>query len=281
MKEYILKNIAVLFLVSGSFIACEKEDEFPYFQCTMTTESDKVTLSFNTQGKYQTSYTIDWGDGQKETGKIDTWTAEKMTHFYAADQKTPYTITVDGGVTELDCSGNQLTSLIISGPLLKLYCSDNLLTSLNLTKLQRLEFLNCENNPLHSIDIGKSTKLTNIDLRYNLLTSLDVSKNTKLTSIDLHSGLLTSLDVSKNTKLNALNISSNRLTSLDVSKNTRLGYLFVDNNQLDAESLNSLFRMLPNSDLNPQAHVLSISRNPGTATCDITIARSKGWSILD
>ena len=78
----------------------------------------------------------------------------------------------------LDCSGNQLTSLDVSGcpALTSLYCSGNQLTSLNVSNNTALKFLNCYNNQLASLDVSNNNALRFLVCDNNQLTSLDLSK---------------------------------------------------------------------------------------------------------
>lgn len=105
-------------------------------------------------------------------------------------------------LTDLDCDGNQLTSLK--------------------TKNAELAFLNCYDNQLTSLDVSKNTELTLLECSDNRLTSLDVSQNTALTWLGCISNQLTSLDVTKNTKLETFGCGDNQLISLDISKNTAM-----------------------------------------------------------
>ena len=133
------------------------------------------------------------------------------------------------------------------------------------------------------------------------LTSLDVSKNTALKALLCGadqfyggSGKLTSLDVSNNTALVWLECQNNQLQSLDVSKNKALSILNCDNNQLSDVTLNALFGSL--HDINYLTYSdefiirtfginykkdIKIGNNPGTATCDRSIAEDKGWTVND
>ena len=101
-------------------------------------------------------------------------------------------------LASLDCSGNRLTSLDVSG----------------LTALTNLE---CDRNRLTSLDVSGLTALTNLECDRNRLTSLDVSGLTSLTYLNCVANQLASLDVSGLTALTNLDCSSNQLTSLDVS----------------------------------------------------------------
>jgi len=108
------------------------------------------------------------------------------------------------------------------------------------------------------------------------LNSLDVSKCPALTWLNCESNNLTSLDVSKNTALTYLICSSNNLTSLDVSKNTALTCLECSGNNLTSAALNQIFRDLPQV----TSGTIYMSGNPGTETCDKSIAENKGWRVM-
>lgn len=95
---------------------------------------------------------------------------------------------------------------------------------------------------------------------------------------------LTSLDVSKCTALTGLSCYGNPLTSLDVSKCTVLEYLNCYYNKFSANTLNKIFTDLPQGktrqedDYTWQSSV-HIEGNPGTATCNKSIAENKGWEV--
>uniref|UniRef100_UPI00126A767F leucine-rich repeat domain-containing protein n=1 Tax=Porphyromonas canoris TaxID=36875 RepID=UPI00126A767F len=203
----------------------------------------------------------------------------------------------------LDCASNSLTSLDVSKntALTYLECSKNSLTSLDVSKNKALTGLYCYRNSLTSLDVSKNTALTYLDCHSNPLTSLDVSKNTALKELSCSHNKFTSLDVSKNTKLEQLECYSNRLTSLDVSKNTALRRFSCEGNRslsslkisssindklwvryckLSAETLNEIFRTLP--DVKGQTEgekKIWIVDNPGTDACNKKIAEDKGWTV--
>ncbi len=96
---------------------------------------------------------------------------------------------------------------------------------------------------------------------------------------------LTSLDVSGCTALTELGCWSNNLTSLDVSKNTALTYLDCEDNKLTSSALNQIFRDLPQGKTWTEGHgrteqsSIIIYDNPGSNTCDKSIAENKGWEV--
>jgi hypothetical protein len=140
------------------------------------------------------------------------------------------------GLAELNCFGNQLSSLDVSKntALTYLSCGFNQLISLDVSKNTALIDLRCAANQLSSLDVSKNTALTDLICGDNQLTSLDLSTNTALDWLNCGDNQLTSLDVSKNTALTKLECGRywdffdgpcNQLTSLDLSKNTALTYL--------------------------------------------------------
>jgi len=110
---------------------------------------------------------------------------------------------------------------------------------------------------------------------------LDVSKNTTLKSLTVDNNQLTVLDVSNNTALTSLRCFGNQLTSLDLSKNTALNdswyCLDIRYNNFNTNALNALFSTL--HDNNVERKSMLIGGNPGTSTCDRSIATNKGWIV--
>jgi len=174
-------------------------------------------------------------------------------------------------LTNLQCQGNQLTSLDVSNntALTSLECWNNQLTSLDVSANTALTWLNCAINQLTSLDVSTNTALTGLSCYSNQLTTLDVSNNTALTGLWCGANDLTSLDVSSNTALNELHCNHNQLTSLDVSANTDLTELHCFNNQLTSldVSKNTALDELQVQD--NQLTTLDLSNNTALATLHI------------
>lgn len=79
----------------------------------------------------------------------------------------------------LDCSANNLTSLIISAlvNLESLYCGNNSLTALDISGVLALEQLFCQDNQLAALDFSGLENLNRVDCSGNQLTELDFSDN--------------------------------------------------------------------------------------------------------
>ena len=147
----------------------------------------------------------------------------------------------------LDCSGNSLRSLDVSGltALDSLDCSGNIytLTSLNVSGCTALTTLSCVSNRLTSLDVSGLTNLTSLSCGANQLTSLDLSGCTALKRLNCGANQLTSLDLSGCTALKRLNCSDNQLASLDLGGLAVFDSLDCSSNDLmslDLRSLSSL-----------------------------------------
>lgn len=210
----------------------------------------------------------------------------KIKEFYCYDVLTKLDVSKCPALVNLYCGDNNISSLDVSNctALIELECHENKLTSLGIGKNTALTYLYCRDNYISSLDVSKCTVLTELHCGGNNLTSLDITKNTALTKLWCYHNNLTSLDVTNNIMLIDLSCGNNNLTSLDVSKNTALTYLHCENNNLSASALNKIFNDLPqgkkwNEYGQKKQSTISIGNNPGTNTCDKSIAENKGWSV--
>ena len=256
MKKHFIYLMAIAITMAAFTSCCEKEETGNgQPQMTMTTQKNDVLLRMAGSG----TMTINWGDGTSATTyALSTTNVTDYNHMYSATQTHSITITGDN-ITVMDCSNNQITNLDVS-------------------KNTALTHLSCRDNQLTTLGLNKNTALTELRCPTNQITALDVSKNTALTRLECFGNQLAALDVSKNTALTGLECSYNQLTALDVSKNTALTELYCDYNQLTAAALNALFGTLHSNTI--ERKMIFIGYNPGTATCDISIAENKGWRVF-
>jgi hypothetical protein len=78
----------------------------------------------------------------------------------------------------------------------------------------------------------------------------------------------------------------NQLTSLNISGCIKLGTdtnsdtysVSISSNKLSATALNEIFTALPTVTNNQE---IEITDNPGTSTCNKSIATNKGWRVID
>ncbi|KQO34299.1 hypothetical protein ASF10_00840 [Flavobacterium sp. Leaf82] len=161
-------------------------------------------------------------------GKVLTSSINKLTFLNVSGAKISSLEGIDGfsALTNLICSGNQLTSLDLSNnyALQILDSSNNRLTELYTSKSNNLVALTCENNLLSTLDIINNTALDLLDFSGNQLSSIDLSQHKALSQLFCASNQLTKLDLSKNILLKDLNCSSNQLISLNLKNgnNTNL-----------------------------------------------------------
>lgn len=138
-------------------------------------------------------------------------------------------------ITELNCSGNSLTSLNVAAntALQVLDCSSNQLTAVDVSTNTALKELYVKNNfNLASLDVNSNTALETLHCYNNDLSTLDVSTNTSLRRLYCFGNNLTTLDVSSNTILFSLHCNSNDLTTLHLAPGTSLGTLRCEWNKL-------------------------------------------------
>ena len=138
-------------------------------------------------------------------------------------------------IIELNISGKGLVgNLNVTGleRLEYLDCSGNRLTSLNVTNNSNLLFLLCGNNQLTNLNVTNNVELRVLLCSNNKLESLNVEKNEKLVILTCHENQLPSLNLAANTELETLLCGDNSLTGLDVMGLVKLTELYCNDNQL-------------------------------------------------
>lgn len=115
----------------------------------------------------------------------------------------------------LNCSDNNLTSLIVNNPRINtIYCTNNLIDKLSLSSPNgTLRYLYCSNNQLNSLDT-RTLQLEDLECANNNISSLNI--NTSIKQLDCSNNKLSSLNARIYTNLTKLNCSYNDLNELDV-----------------------------------------------------------------
>jgi len=202
---------------------------------------------------------------------------------------------------EINAHSNSLTTLNVSGlmALEILRASNNQLTLVNVSRCSALSSLGINNNPLTSLDVSGCTALSSLNLSVMSLTSLSINGGDTLKSFVITDGpliyldvsgctalqslyircQLTSLNVSGLTSLGSLDVSNNQLTTLNVSGCTTLRSLNVRMNQFTSTNLNNLFETLHGYTISEFSKGINIGFNPGTDSCDRSIAEAKEWIV--
>ena len=99
----------------------------------------------------------------------------------------------------LDCSGNQLTDLYLSGnpALTELRCGNNSITELNISGNEALVKVICTTNQLATLDLSGNPALSELECGDNRLKTLDVSHNPALHYVACAQNQISVLDISE------------------------------------------------------------------------------------
>lgn len=138
-----------------------------------------------------------------------------------------------------------------------------------------------------NVYVDVSTALTSLETTHNgdLNGVLDLSGNfSSLNSVNVSGNLITSADIS-NFKITVgsqftVNLSNNALTSITANGTTFSDFCSatcdLSNNQLSSLELNGFFTSISSSYLS----IIDVSNNPGTATCNPSIATAKNYAVI-
>jgi hypothetical protein len=192
-------------------------------------------------------------------------------------------------ISYLDLSGHSnLTSCILqSNGLTGINLQDSGLSGYGITlnmganKFTALD-LNRFNAKINYVSVAGTPTLSSLVLPYNAYSLANMS------DFDCSVCSLTSLDMTRLSggALYQFDISNNKLTSIDIPAGWggRVGYqtnVNIRNNNLNATALNNFFTTLGTYigtyDMYGAGGSIYISGNPGSSTCNTSIATAKGW----
>jgi len=190
-------------------------------------------------------------------------------------------------LTELNLANNNLTTF--SGTLLSkltlLALSNNNLTTFSGIGMSALTELILNNNNLTTFSNTGLSALTELSLEGNNLTTFSGTGLSALRLLYLDDNNLTTFAGTGLSALINLYLNNNNLTSIDgagmmLSYNSNQSGTYpagseFQNNSLSAAALNSFFTTLGNA-----SGFLDVSGNPGSATCNPTLATAKGYTVL-
>lgn len=166
-----------------------------------------------------------WGDGTSETKDLykDKATAIKS-------KLVDRTLTIEGDVAVLECSGNNLLKLDVAQmpQLTDLISRKNFHTELDLTKSTELRYLLLQDSPVEALDLSHSSQIDSIVCtNNNKLRSLALPQQApQLKKLDLSTcPFISSVNLKGMPRLEYLDLSGLALTELDISQNLELTYL--------------------------------------------------------
>ena len=237
-------------------------------------QSGIETVTIGIQGTGAT--TIDWGDGSSPETSPDP---QSNTHIYSG---TPLrTITIIGeNITQVNCSNMGVQSLTLNNnnTLNTIICSGNQITVLDVHECSALMLLYCNDNQIMSLNVQGCSGLTELWCYDNRLTSLDVSDCDALIKLWCQRNLLSTLNMGRCAALINIDCDYNQLISINVSASVLLTSLRCTHNLLQAPALNALFESLHRNSISTGKNVF-IGNNPGSGSCNRSIATRKGWVI--
>ncbi len=120
-------------------------------------------------------------------------------------------------LTNLNCSGNGLTSIVLSG------CTS-------------LQVLKCANNLLSALSVEGNTSITSLDCSWNTLETLNIEGCTSLVRLQCNNNELNELTIGTNPALTDLYCVWNNLTAIDFSLNSQLINFSCEENCIDIQS---------------------------------------------
>ena len=153
-----------------------------------------------------------------------------------ADKVTELDLSYDSESTDRSVIGS-LDGIRIFRNLKNLDCDFNAITSLDLSGMDKLEYVNCSYNKIASLNLQGCTSLMQVYANVNELTSLDLSGCENIKFVQAYKNRLTSFELKDKAELGYLDVSQNSLTSIKVSGCPKLGILNCGSNNLTSLEL--------------------------------------------
>lgn len=292
-------------------LAYQKESEpqpaDPNMVLTLTQENQELTMSLG--GVAGTSFSVDWGDGEKKTydgaktltgavkgNKVQIYGSDIMIFRAISQGLSTLEIKAAPQLAKLTVTDNQLTKLDLKNcPALKfLYCGTNQIEHpLDLSAQTQMMVLSCPRNKISGrLDLAHITGLTSIECYNNAITELKLPTDaTVLTQLDCDSNRLQLIDLATCTALTELNCAENELTSLDVEKNIKLKKIYAIGNKLkqvsiatntELETLTLTNNQLSSLDLSKSTNLQNLYLGNNQLTgLDLTNNEKLAWFVVE
>jgi len=163
------------------------------------------------------------------------------------------------------------------------HLNDTVISDLELISLEVLTEIDVTNTRIVNLNVSSADTLINIYGGGNsYLSSITLGHQPYLTTLDvMNSTSLASLDVSDCDSLQYIGAHNCGLTSITVNGLVGLFSfcdVFIHDNYLTETTINSFFNNL-GTIVSPGFANIDVSNNPGSSTCDKTIAEAKGWNV--
>ena len=156
-----------------------------------------------------------------------------------ADKVTELELTYDSESTDREIISS-LEGIKIFRNLKNLECDFNAITSLDLSGMDKLEYVNCSYNKISSLKVQGCTSLMQLYANVNELASLDLSSCDNIKFVQAYKNSLNSFELKDKAELGYLDVSQNQLSSIKVSGCPKLGILNCGSNSLTKLELGDL-----------------------------------------
>lgn len=215
----------------------------------MTVESTEQEIKIGTGGSKGTTFSIDWGDGNKvEYEGAKTVTNKPLDNTIKIYGDNILILLVDNiGLTALDvtnapklsklsCSNNKLSELDLSHneSLTGVYCSENLISKpLNISQCTNMRAFDISRNAIPGqLDLSQMSSLSSFKCFNNAITEILLPKTAPLNTIDCDSNRIATLDLTGINDLAELNCGFNELTELTLTGLPNLSKVYAPGNKL-------------------------------------------------
>lgn len=167
-------------------------------------------------------YTLDWGDGKATTGQLATTATTIYGELPSQD------LTLYGNIAVLECSGNALTELDITGmpTLTHIISRENYVAEMDFSKCPELKMVCIQSSPLNKLDLSANAKIDSIIVTNNRIASLTLPEKSPLKYLSCTTNSpLTELNLTGCEELKYLDAMQTMVTKFDLSKNKKLEYV--------------------------------------------------------
>ncbi len=215
----------------------------------MTVERTEQEIKIGTGGPKGTTFSIDWGDGNK----VEYEGAKNVTNkpigntikiygdnilILLADNigLTALDVTNATKLSKLSCSNNKLSELDLSHneSLTGVYCSENLISKpLNISQCTNMRAFDISRNAIPGqLDLSQMSSLSSFKCFNNAITEILLPKTAPLNTIDCDSNRIATLDLTGINDLAELNCGFNELTELTLTELPNLSKVYAPGNKL-------------------------------------------------
>jgi hypothetical protein len=247
---------------------------------------DVIIVSCNSSGVKSGTFT-DVLINSQTISKFNTGLCESLIAIDLQDNSlTTLDLTRCDHLVTLDLGNNSsLASLDVDNltEMQLLHINDTLISNITFVDLINVQELDTTNTPINNLNVSA---LTQLGFLYaggtSNLETLTLGSLAELSSIEvMNSPSLTTLDMSQCPNISYVGAHNCGLTSINatgVAGVFDFCEIYIYNNYLTKTAIDTLFTGLGTVG-SPGFATIDVQNNPGSATCDTTIAENKNWTV--